>query len=72
MNRPEFSNNVESRRQYLNEISRYRQLRQEKKMQLLAQASSSNTNFKSPRPVKRTSKLTRLTCFQEINEFSIK
>ncbi|KAK2575939.1 hypothetical protein KPH14_007301 [Odynerus spinipes] len=43
-NKPEFLNNAETRRQYVSEIAQFRQLRQNKRIQLLAMASTSNSN----------------------------
>ncbi|XP_046818099.1 uncharacterized protein LOC124423803 isoform X2 [Vespa crabro] len=42
-NKPEFINNAETRRQYVSEIAHLRQLRKEKRIQLLAMASTSNS-----------------------------
>lgn len=41
-NKADFVNNAETRRQYMSEISHLRQLRKEKRIQLLAMASTSN------------------------------
>lgn len=47
-NKADFVNNAETRRQYMSEISHLRQLRKEKRIQLLAMATTSNV-LKSPR-----------------------
>ncbi|XP_076758469.1 uncharacterized protein LOC143427867 [Xylocopa sonorina] len=47
-NKAEFVNNAETRRQYMSEICHLRQLRKEKRIQLLAMASTSNV-VKSPK-----------------------
>lgn len=52
-NKAEFVNNAETRRQYMSEISQLRQLRKQKRIQLLAMASTSNV-VKSPKASKVT------------------
>lgn len=47
-NKADFVNNAETRRQYMLEICQLRQLRKEKRIQLLAMATTSNV-IKSPR-----------------------
>ncbi|KAK9294610.1 hypothetical protein QLX08_010834 [Tetragonisca angustula] len=47
-NKADFVNNAETRRQYMSEICQLRQLRKEKRIQLLAMATTSNV-IKSPR-----------------------
>ncbi|XP_017758161.1 PREDICTED: uncharacterized protein LOC108549329 [Eufriesea mexicana] len=47
-NKADFVSNAETRRQYMSEISHLRQLRKEKRIQLLAMASTSNV-IKSPK-----------------------
>ncbi|XP_015594905.1 uncharacterized protein LOC107267550 [Cephus cinctus] len=51
-NKPTFVSNVETRRQYMSEISQLRQLRNEKRVQLLAMATGSNIikTSRSPKP----------------------
>ncbi|XP_076229265.1 uncharacterized protein LOC143175208 isoform X1 [Nomia melanderi] len=48
-NKADFVSNAETRRQYMSEISHLRQLRKEKRIQLLAMATTSNI-LKSPKP----------------------
>ncbi|XP_033207184.1 uncharacterized protein LOC117166878 isoform X2 [Belonocnema kinseyi] len=57
-NRPQFLEDMETRRHYLNEISQLRELRKEKRVQLIAMASSSSlfkptVPTKTPKPVRR-------------------
>ncbi|CAL1686310.1 unnamed protein product [Lasius platythorax] len=47
-NNPEFVGNAETRRQYLSEICQLRELRKEKRIQLLAMASASTISKSSP------------------------
>ncbi|XP_029163998.1 uncharacterized protein LOC114935347 isoform X2 [Nylanderia fulva] len=47
-NNPEFVGNAETRRQYLSEICQLRELRKEKRIQLLAMASSSTIDKSTP------------------------
>lgn len=47
-NNPEFVGNAETRRQYLSEICQLRELRKEKRIQLLAMASMSNIIKSAP------------------------
>ncbi|XP_076295546.1 uncharacterized protein LOC143216415 isoform X1 [Lasioglossum baleicum] len=63
-NKADFVNNAETRRQYMSEISHLRQLRKEKRIQLLAMATTSNV-LKSP---KTSSKPTVTTQKRVIDE----
>ncbi|XP_070171885.1 uncharacterized protein [Polyergus mexicanus] len=47
-NNPEFVGNAETRRQYLSEICQLRELRKDKRIQLLAMASTSTVNKSAP------------------------
>ncbi|KAL6423016.1 hypothetical protein ACFW04_010478 [Cataglyphis niger] len=47
-NNPEFVGNAETRRQYLSEICQLRELRKEKRIQLLAMATTSTVNKSAP------------------------
>ncbi|XP_014486839.1 PREDICTED: uncharacterized protein LOC106750782 [Dinoponera quadriceps] len=66
-NNPEFVGNAETRRQYLSEICQLRELRKEKRIQLLAMASTSNI-MKSAQVTKPTVCVQRKISDQEMKE----
>ncbi|KAF7414091.1 hypothetical protein HZH68_002580 [Vespula germanica] len=66
-NKPEFVNNAETRRQYVSEIAHLRQLRKEKRIQLLAMASTSNS-IKLPKSFKPTVNVQKRITDEEIKE----
>ncbi|XP_014606963.1 PREDICTED: uncharacterized protein LOC106788316 [Polistes canadensis] len=66
-NKPEFVNNAETRRQYVSEIAHLRQLRKEKRIQLLAMASTSNS-IKFPKLNKPAVNVQKRITDEEIKE----
>lgn len=66
-NKPEFVSNAETRKQYVSDIAQLRQLRKEKRIQLLAMASTSNSN-KFPKSSKPTVNLQKRISDEEMKE----
>ncbi|XP_012287830.1 uncharacterized protein LOC105703764 [Orussus abietinus] len=66
-NKPGFVDNAETRRRYMTEICQLRQLRKEKRVQLLAMASTSNV-VKSPRLPRQTAGAQRRITDEEMKE----
>ncbi|KAG7191119.1 hypothetical protein KM043_007151 [Ampulex compressa] len=66
-NKPEFIDNVETRQQYMSEISHLRHLRKEKRVQLLAMATAPSL-IKSPKLVKPTACLQKKITDAEMKE----
>ncbi|XP_051164692.1 uncharacterized protein LOC127283709 isoform X2 [Leptopilina boulardi] len=66
-NKPRFLDNIETRQQYLNEISHLREMKKEKRVQLLAMASSSSL-LKPTKSTKSTSHVQRKLTTADMKE----